>query len=380
MPALVPFISHFGPKIQRCLSFFPSLRSYFSASYYNRRSGGVIGTASSGTTGPSLPGTDRKSNRQSWGNKINAKSDYLELTGLSSNTVTVTDDNEMDGRVHIKDLESGLQRTKSPAQDLDSGLQPSPVSVRHPEIESQSPSKHMQSGLQPSPVSVRHPDLGSLPATTGRHSQSQSQTHHDEIRSQWSLVSVGHPDIESLPTTGRQSHSQSQSPSSYVESGLQWSAAPVRHPDIEPQPVTTDHKPQSPIKHIDSPLRMHPPRWQLSSLVYFPSFTRTWAFTTSRDNKLFFAAGNLSPIRLEFHPLFPSEPNVLWGRFCGVIFPSFFGQKGEVIYPGSLSFLFFSFFWGGGGGFDDNAMLFTHATTHATDPATCTAGFEGRWE
>lgn len=230
MPALVPFISHFGPKIQRSLSFFPSLRSYFSSSFCSRRSGGgPIGTGSSGTAGPSLPGTDKKSNRQSWGNKIKAKSDYLELTELSSNTITVTDDYEgNDGRVLIKDLESGLQRTKVPAQDVDSRLQWSPVAVRHPDIvESQSPSKHIERGLQWSPVSVRHhPDIESLPATTSRRLQSQSPSHH-------------------------------------VDSGSQWSPVPPRlHSEIEPQyePVTTDHRPHSPIKHLDSPLRMHPPR------------------------------------------------------------------------------------------------------------------------
>lgn len=164
MPALVPFINHFGPKIQRSLSFFPSLRSYFSSSYYNRRSGGIIGTASSVTTGPSLPGADRKSNRQSWGNKIKAKSDYLELTGLNSNTVTITDDNERDGRLHIKDLESGrLQGTnKVAAQDVGSRLQWSPAPVRHPGIESTNPpNKHIESGLQWDPVSVlaRHPEI-----------------------------------------------------------------------------------------------------------------------------------------------------------------------------------------------------------------------------
>lgn len=257
MPALVPFISHFGPKIQRSLSFFPSLRSYFSSSYYNRRSGGgVIGTASSGTTatGPSsLPGTDRKSNRQSWGNRIKAKSDYLELTGLSSNIVTTNND-ERDERMHIKDLESGLQRpTKMPAaQDADSRSPWSPVPIRHQEIESQSPSKHIQSALQWSrPVSASHTEIESLPATTGPQSQSQPPSMHVESGLQWSRpVSVRHPDFESLPaTTGRRS--QSQSPGHHVESRLQWS--PV-------QPATTDHRPQSAIKHIDSPLRMHPPR------------------------------------------------------------------------------------------------------------------------
>lgn len=220
MPALVPFVNHFGPKIKRSLSFFPSLRSYFGSSCHNRRSGGVIGTASSGTTaGPSVPGTDRKSSRQSWGNKIKAKSDYFELTGLSSNTVTVTDDNERDGRVHIKDLESGLHRTQVPARDVDSGLQWNPVSVRHPEIESQSPSKHVESG---SPVSVSmHPEIESQPATTGQ---------------------------------------QSESPSKHVDIGLQWSSVSARHPEIESPIATTGQQPQAPSKHVDGPLRMHPPR------------------------------------------------------------------------------------------------------------------------
>lgn len=217
MPALVPFINHFGPKMQRSLSFFPSLRSYFSSSYYSRRNGGVIGTASSGTAGASIPGTDRKSCRQSWGNKIKAKSDYLELTGLSSNTITITDDNERDGTAHIKDLESGLHRTQVPARDVDSGFQQSPLSVRHPEIESQSPSEHVEIGLQQSPVSVRHPEIESQPSTTGQ---------------------------------------KSDSPSKHVERS---SPVSVRHPDIEPQLATTGQH-QSPIKHVDSPLRMHPPR------------------------------------------------------------------------------------------------------------------------
>lgn len=222
MPALVPFISHFGPKIQRSLSFLPSLRSYFSSSYYNWRSGDGIGTASSGTTEPSVPGSDRKSSRQSWGNKIKVKSDYLELTGLSSNTVTVTDDNERDGRAPIKDLESGLHQTHVSARDVDSRLQWSPVSARHPEIESQSPSKHVQSGLQWSPVSVRHPEI-----------EPQSET-----------------------TTGQ----QPGSPSKFVESGLRWSSVLAKHPEIEPQLATTGQQPpQSPRKHIESPLRMHPP-------------------------------------------------------------------------------------------------------------------------
>lgn len=211
MPALVPFINHFGPKIQRSLTFLPSLRSYFSSSYYNRRSGGVIGTASTRTTDPSAPSTDRKSRRQSWGNKIKAKSDYLELTGLSSNTVTITDDNERDGRVPIKDLESGLHQTQVSARDVDSKLQWSPVSVRHPEIES--PSKHVESGMQWSPVSATHPETEPQPETTGQ----QSGKH--------------------------------------VESRLRWSPGSVRHPETEPQLATTGQQPpQSPSKHIESPL------------------------------------------------------------------------------------------------------------------------------
>lgn len=313
MPALVPFISHFGPKIQRSFSYFPSLRSYFSSSYYNRRSGGVIGTASSGTaTGPSsLPGrsTDRKSNRQSsWGgNKVKIKSDYLELTGLSSNTATITDDNEeRDGRVHIKDLESGLQQRTAnkvvpsaqdvdsplqwsntassvrraeieskppnkvpPAQDaVDSRLQWSPVAVVRPPVigSTKPPNKHIESGLQSNPLmKVGHPDIESpLPAMmTGRRSQSQSPTHDRvESGSQWSPVSLSasrHPEIESSPpaTTSRhfqsQSPSQSQSPTpSHVESRLQ--------SNFHTHVTRTDHRPQLPtIKHIDSPLRMHPP-------------------------------------------------------------------------------------------------------------------------
>lgn len=218
MPALVSFINHFGPKIQRSISFFPSLRSYFSSSCCNWRSGGAIVTASSGTAGASVPGTDRKSSRQSWGNKIKAKSDYLELTGLSSNTVTITDDNERDGTVHIKDLESGLHRTQVPARDVDSGLQQSPLSVRRPDIESQSSSKHVEIELQWSPVSVKHPEIESQPSATGQ---------------------------------------KSDSPNKHVES---WSPVAGRHPEIEPQLATTGQQPQSPSKHIVSPLRMHPPR------------------------------------------------------------------------------------------------------------------------
>ena len=217
MPALVPFLKHFGLKIQTSLSFFRSLRSYFSSSHYNRHNGGVIGTASSGTPGASVPGTDRKSGRQSLGNKIKAKSDYLELTWLSSNTVTITDDNERDGTAHIKDLESGLHQTQVPARDVDSRFQQTPLSVRHPEIESQSPSKHVEIVLQRSPVSVRHPEIESQPSTTGQ---------------------------------------ESDSPSKHIESS---SPVSVRYPEIEPQLATTG-QPQSPSLHIDSPLRMHPPR------------------------------------------------------------------------------------------------------------------------
>lgn len=293
MPALVPFINHFGPKIQRSLSFFPSLRSYFSSSYYyNRRSGGVIGTASSVTTGPSLPGADRKSssNRQSWGNKIKAKSDYLELTAFSSNTVTSRDDNERygDGRVHVKDLESGLQRSnKVPAQDVDSRLQwgGSPASVRHavmkskPKPPSRVSAQDADSRLEWSPVSVRNAVIESKPKPPNKHIESGLQ---------WNPVSVSarHPEIEPSPTatTGRESQSQSQSsPTHHVESGLQWNptAPVVRHPEIELQPVTTrkDHSHRRqlpmPIKHIiDSPLRMHPP----SEMTSFPSSSSSSSF------------------------------------------------------------------------------------------------------
>lgn len=217
MPALVPFIKHFSLKIQTSL-FFRSLRSYFSSSHYNRHNGGVIGTASSGTPGASVPGTDRNAGRQSWGNKIKPKSDYLELTWLSSNTVTITDDIERDGTAHINDLESGLHQTQVPARDVDSRFQQTPLSIRHPEIESQTLSKHVEIVLQRSPGLFRHPEIESQPSTTGQ---------------------------------------KSDSPSKHVESSSPVSA--VRYPEIEPQLATTG-QPQSPSKNIDSPLRMHPPR------------------------------------------------------------------------------------------------------------------------
>ena len=294
MPALVPFISHFGPKIQRSFSYFPSLRSYFSSSYYNRRSGGVIGTASSGTTGPSLPGgTDRKSNSQSWGNKVKVKSDYLELTELSSYTVTITDDNERDerdgrdGRVHIKDLESGLQQRTNkvvpPAQDVDSPLQWNPASVRHAEIESKPPNKvpaqDVDSQLQWSPVS----DRPSSVVVIGSNPPNKVPAQDVDSQLQWSPVSdrpssvvvIGSNPPNKVPAQDVDSQFQwspvsdrpsvvvigSNPPNKHIESRLQWNPVTVGHPEIEsPPPAIKGRRPQSqsPTHHVESEMQSNP--------------------------------------------------------------------------------------------------------------------------
>lgn len=352
MPALVPFINHFGPEIQRSLSFFPSsLRSYFSSYsyYYNRRSGsgsgggGVIGTATASsvvTTGPSsLPGAgagvgadrDRKSSnntRQSWARnkniKAKAKSDYLELTAFSSsNTVTtITDDNEKDnGRVvQIKDLESGLQRFTNkcmPAQqDVDSRLQQwnPPVSVRNAVIESKkSPNKHVESGLQWNPgvssALVRYPEIefSPRPAMTGRQSQPPSQS-----------------------VSNSQSKSQSQwSPTPHhVESGLQWNpvSVPARNPhrEIEPSLSTaktsrqsqSQSQSQSPPIHYQvgsgllqwnaapppSPVLFRHPEIELQQPV-----TRTMTRTTTDHHRRQLPIKHIIDRTLRMHPPQPSE-------------------------------------------------------------------------